>query len=321
MVEVNLKQTQSEVNPVQLERIGPHSHIKGLGLNEFLQPSEGQATKPRQGLVGQKQTRQGLGILREIILKGKLAGRAVLLAGPPGTGKTALAHALSLSLGSSTPFTSITGSEIYSHGMNKTESLTQALRRSIGVEIKETTEIIEGEVVSIEINPSSAEHPEATGKIILKTTDMEAEYDLGVRMIDQLKRLKIDNGDIISIDVATGNLAKLGHTQADAFSFDTNSGQTKFVPTPTDELRTKRETVHTLTLHEIDVVNSSQSRGVLQLFSGDTGEIKQEVRDHVNAQVAKWQDEKKGTLHPGVLFIDEVYMLDLECFFFFESSN
>ena len=36
--------------------------------------------------------------------------------------------------------------------------------------------------------------------------------------------------------------------------------------------------VHTVTLHEIDVINSRQ-QGFLALFAGDTGEIKQEVRD------------------------------------------
>lgn len=55
-------------------------------------------------------------------------------------------------LGQDTPFTSIAGSEIFSLEMSKTEALTQAFRRSIGVRIKEETEIIEGEVVEIQID-------------------------------------------------------------------------------------------------------------------------------------------------------------------------
>jgi len=39
-------------------------------------------------------------------------------------------------LGSDTPFTSIAGSEIFSLEMGKTEALTQAFRKSIGVRIK-----------------------------------------------------------------------------------------------------------------------------------------------------------------------------------------
>jgi RuvB-like protein 2 len=40
--------------------------------------------------------------------------------------------------------------------MSKTEALTQAFRRSIGVRIKEESEIVEGEVVEIEIEKSSS---------------------------------------------------------------------------------------------------------------------------------------------------------------------
>ena len=47
-------------------------------------------------------------------------------------------------LGADTPFTVMSGSEIYSLEMNKTEALTQAFRKSIGVRIREETESIEG---------------------------------------------------------------------------------------------------------------------------------------------------------------------------------
>jgi RuvB-like protein 2 len=60
-------------------------------------------------------------------------------------------------------------SEIYSLEMSKTEALTQAFRRSIGVRIKEETEIIEGEVVELQIDRP------ATGsvmKIVLITLNL-----------------------------------------------------------------------------------------------------------------------------------------------------
>lgn len=68
-------------------------------------------------------------------------------------------------LGSDVPFTIIAASEVFSLSMSKTEALTQALRRSIGIRIKEETEIIEGEVVEIQIDRSltgvsiSFDHP------------------------------------------------------------------------------------------------------------------------------------------------------------------
>ena len=55
--------------------------------------------------------------------------------------------AMAKSLGEDVPFTMMAGSEIFSLEMSKTEALTQAFRRSIGVRIKEETDIIEGEVV------------------------------------------------------------------------------------------------------------------------------------------------------------------------------
>ena len=62
--------------------------------------------------------------------------------------------AMAKSLGEDLPFTMMAGSEIFSLEMSKTEALTQAFRRSIGVRIKEETDIIEGEVVEIEIDKS-----------------------------------------------------------------------------------------------------------------------------------------------------------------------
>ena len=56
-----------------------------------------------------------------------MAGRAMLIAGQPGTGKTAIAMAMSQELGKDSPFVSIAGSEIFSLEMSKTEALTQVI--------------------------------------------------------------------------------------------------------------------------------------------------------------------------------------------------
>lgn len=99
------------------------------------------------GMVGQLEARKAAGIVLNMIKEGKIAGRGILFAGQPGTGKTAIAMALAKSLGEDVPFTTIAGSEIFSQDISKTEALTQAIRRSIGVRIKEESEIVEGEVV------------------------------------------------------------------------------------------------------------------------------------------------------------------------------
>merc|ERR1719350_1124144 len=113
---------------------------------------------------------------------GKIAGRAILIAGQPGTGKTAIAMGMAQTLGEGTPFTALGGSEIFSLDMSKTEALTQAFRKSIGVRIKEEAEILEGEVVEVEIEVEQAGNQANFGKMILKTTDMETMFDLGKKM-------------------------------------------------------------------------------------------------------------------------------------------
>jgi RuvB-like protein 2 len=42
-------------------------------------------------MVGQLAARRAAGVVLEMIREGKIAGRAVLIAGQPGTGKTAIA--------------------------------------------------------------------------------------------------------------------------------------------------------------------------------------------------------------------------------------
>ena len=119
--------------------------------------------------------------------------------------------------------------------MSKTESLTQAFRRSIGVRIKEETELIEGEVVEIQVDRSVTgvrgcnsiqtmadkdSQATKTGRLTLKTTDMETVYDLGSKMIDQLQKEKVLAGDVVSIDKASGRISKLGRSFGRAKDYD-----------------------------------------------------------------------------------------------------
>merc|ERR1712179_320827 len=248
-----------------------------------------------------------------------IAGRAVLIAGQPGTGKTAIAMGMAQALGTDTPFTSMAGSEIYSLEMSKTEALTQAFRKSIGVRIGEETEIIEGEVVEVQIDRPATGTGAKVGKLTLKTTEMETIYDLGNKMIESVIKEKVQAGDIVTIDKATGKITRLGRSFTRARDYDAMGAQTKFVQCPEGELQKRKEVVHTVSLHEIDVINS-RTQGFLALFSGDTGEIKSEVREQINSKVAEWREEGKAEIVPGVLFVDEVHMLDIECFSFLNRA-
>ena len=68
----------------------------------------------------------------ELVKSRKFSGRALLLVGAPGTGKTALALAISHELGAKVPFCPMVGSEVYSTEVKKTEVLAEAFRRAIG---------------------------------------------------------------------------------------------------------------------------------------------------------------------------------------------
>ncbi len=46
-------------------------------------------------------------------------------------------------------------------------------------------------------------------------------------------------------------------------------GQVKLVATPEGELQKRKEVVHTVTLHDIDVINS-RAQGFLALFAGES---------------------------------------------------
>jgi RuvB-like protein 2 len=255
------------------------------------------------------------------------------LAGKPGTGKTAIAMGLAQQLGEGTPFTTMSGSEVFSLEMSKTEALTQAMRKSIGVQILEETEVMEGEVVEIQIDTSFASSGdkangggikgkggmEKTGRLTLCTTDMETVYDLGTKMIDALSKEKVTAGDVITIDKASGKITKLGRSFSRSRDYDAMGSQTRFVQCPEGELQKRKEVVHNVSLHEIDVINSRQ-QGFLALFAGDTGEIKSEVREQIDAKVMEWKEEGRAKIIPGVLFIDEVHMLDMECFSFLNRA-
>jgi RuvB-like protein 2 len=254
-----LKRLSESRDLTRIERIGAHSHIRGLGLDSALE-----ARDASEGMVGQLPARRAAGLILQLIRQGKIAGRAVLLAGQPGTGKTALAMGIAKSLGAETPFASVAASELFSLDLSKTEALTQAFRRAIGVRIKEEAEIIEGEVVEISIDrPASAAGPPSgaapagkTGRLTLKTTDMETVYELGGKMIEALGKEKVQSGDVIALDKASGKVTKLGRSIGRSRDYDAVGAHTKFVKCPEGELQKRKEVVHCVTLHEIDVINS-----------------------------------------------------------------
>ncbi len=103
------------------ERVGLHSHIKGLGIRDS------KVQFSADGFVGQVEAREAAYYVVKMIRAGKFGGKGVLIVGPPGTGKTALAIGIARELGPDTPFVQISAAEVYSMEVKKTEFLTRAL--------------------------------------------------------------------------------------------------------------------------------------------------------------------------------------------------
>ncbi|EGR33865.1 hypothetical protein IMG5_034130 [Ichthyophthirius multifiliis] len=305
------------------QRIASHSHVKGLGLNE-----EGTAVAVASGMVGQENAREAAGIICDLIKTKKMAGRAVLLAGPPGTGKTAIALALSTELGPKVPFCPMVGSEVYSSEVKKTEILMENFRRAIGLKIKETKEVWEGEVT--ELKTEEREEAEGYGKIVssvivtLKTSKGTKQLKLDPSIYENMQREKVSTGDVIYIEASSGNVKRVGKCDSYASEFDLEAEE--YVPLPKGDVHKKKEIVQDITLHDLDIANAKPQHGqdfvslMGQIMKPKKTEITDKLRQQINQIVNKYIDQGIAELVPGVLFIDEVHMLDIECFTFLNRA-
>eukprot|EP00745_Piridium_sociabile_P000934 TRINITY_DN105955_c1_g1_i3.p1 TRINITY_DN105955_c1_g1~~TRINITY_DN105955_c1_g1_i3.p1 ORF type:complete len:457 (+),score=139.27 TRINITY_DN105955_c1_g1_i3:117-1487(+) len=300
------------------QRIATHSHVKGLGLDE-----NGYAIQSSAGLVGQEGAREAAGVVVELIRSKKMAGRAVLLAGPPGTGKTAVALAIAQELGNKVPFCPMVGSEVYSSEIKKTEVLMENFRRAIGLRIKETKEVYEGEVT--ELTPVETENPMGGyGKTVshviigLKTAKGTKQLKLDPSIYESLQKEKAEVGDVIYIEANSGAVKRQGRSDSYATEFDLEAEE--YVPLPKGDVHKKKEVIQDVTLHDLDVANARPQGGqdimsmMGQLMKPKKTEITDKLRKEINKVVNKYIDQGIAELVPGVLFIDEVHMLDIECF-------
>ncbi|XP_045534298.1 ruvB-like helicase 1 [Papilio machaon] len=300
------------------QRISAHSHIKGLGLDE-----NGVPIQMAAGLVGQESAREAAGIVVDMIRSKKMAGRALLLAGPPGTGKTAIALAIAQELGNKVPFCPMVGSEVYSTEIKKTEVLMENFRRAIGLRIRETKEVFEGEVT--ELTPVETENPAGGyGKTVshviigLKTAKGTKQLKLDPTIYESLQKEKVEVGDVIYIEANSGAVKRQGRSDTFATEFDLEAEE--YVPLPKGDVHKKKEVVQDVTLHDLDCANARPQGGhdimsvMGQLMKPKKTEITDKLRKEINKIVNKYIDQGIAELVPGVLFIDEVHMLDIETF-------
>jgi RuvB-like protein 1 len=245
--------------------------------------------------------RQACGLVVDLVKQKKMSGRAVLLAGGPGTGKTALALAVSQELGTKVPFCPIVGSEIYSAEVKKTEALMENFRRAIGkvlpcicacshtithshsapsgiefiqgshadhaytgLRVKETKEVYEGEV--IELTPEEAENPlGGYGRTI-------SHLLISLKATRGTKKLRLDPSIYEAIQKERVRLGDVIYIEAntgavkrvgrsDAYATEFDLEAEEYVPIPKGDVHKKKEIVQDVTLHDLDIANARPQGG------------------------------------------------------------
>merc|ERR1719211_413635 len=218
------------------------------------------------------------------------------------------------------------GSEVFSTEIKKTEVLMENFRRAIGLRIKETKEVYEGEVT--ELTPVETEGPSTgnvgLGKTVshliigLKTAKGTKQLKLDPTIYESLQKERVEVGDVIYIEANSGAVKRLGRSDAFATEFDLEAEE--YVPLPKGDVHKRKEVIQDVTLHDLDAANARPQGGqdilsmMGQLMKPKKTEITDKLRKEINKVVNKYIDEGIAELVPGVLFIDEVHMLDIECF-------
>merc|ERR1719446_1552555 len=94
----------------------------------------------------------------------------------------------------------------------------------------------------------------------------------------------------------------------------------EYVPLPKGDVHKRKEVVQDVTLHDLDLANAKPQGGqdlvsmMGQMMKPKKTEITEKLRLEINKVVNRYIDQGIAELVPGVLFIDEVHMLDIECF-------
>lgn len=271
----------------KLERDRIHSHV---------------LKKDTLDLLNQKNYKEALLNIVNLLKLNK-SGQTFLIRGPSGCGKTALIADL---YKEQYLINSISAVELQSFNLSKAEAVTQAVRKSIRLRIKEIIKVIEGEITNL-----------TSSKLSLKTLDMESTFEIGDKMLQEIQKEKIVIGDVVRIIKERGKIIKLGIS---ASKMDSEFiGDILSVPCPEGEMFKTIEDVQLMTLHDIDCLNN-KTHGYLEIYNGETGEISSEVRKEVNKRVKKWILEEKVVLERGLLIIDNVQILHKDYFYLFNNS-
>lgn len=274
----------------------------------------------------------------DLVKSRKFSGRALLLVGAPGTGKTALALAISQELGQKVPFCPMVGSEVYSAEVKKTEVLAEVFRRAIGarvmplspgslliayhagLRIKETKEVYEGEVT--ELTPTEAENPlSGYGKTVshvivgLKTVKGTKQLRLDPSIYEAILKEKIVVGDVVYVEANTGAVkvcypfiadlilrteSSLKRVgRSDAYASSYDLESETYVPLPKGDVHKRKELVQDVTLGDLDAANARPQGG--QDIMSVMGSLVKSGRTEITEKLRKEVNKVvKGYVDQGV---------------------
>eukprot|EP00834_Sanchytrium_tribonematis_P007362 NODE_654_length_4980_cov_0.656833.p2 type:complete len:434 gc:universal NODE_654_length_4980_cov_0.656833:700-2001(+) len=291
-----------------------HSHIKGLS-----------------SLIGQPQAIESTQLILQLIQESKLSGRSILFTGPTGTGKTAIALALSNEL--KVPFTSTIASQVYSHQSNKSEYLTILMRQSIAIKIKEIKQVYEGQLTQYDVIEDT-DPLNGYSKIIshlqitLKSQKGSKQLKLDASMYHAFQSNHIQLNDVIYIESNSGLVKRCG--KSDAFANEYDLENETYVPIPKGDVFKSKTVIQTVTLHDLDESNTSNdpvNGSLTQLNASGISNSRilsssktSKLRNEINKVVNEYINQGIAELCPGVLFIDECHLLDVECWAFLNKA-
>merc|ERR1712159_263066 len=154
----------------------------------------------------------------------------------------------------------------------------------------------------------------------LKTTRGAKQLRLDPSIYEQMQKEKVAVGDIIYVEANSGAVKRVGRSDAYATEFDLEAEE--YVPLPKGDVHKKKEIIQDVSLHDLDVANARPQGGggndlatvMGSVLKPKKTEITEKLRVEINRVVNRYIDQGIAELVPGVLFIDEVHMLDIECF-------
>merc|ERR1712147_142743 len=141
---------------------------------------------------------------------------------------------------------------------------------------------------------------------------------LAPQIYESLSKEKVSVGDVIYVEASSGAVKRVGRSDSYATEYDLEADE--YVPVPKGDVHKKKEIVQDVSLHDLDMANAKPQSGQdLMSIMGSVmkprkTEVTEKLRLEINKVVNRYIDQGIAELVPGVLFIDEVHMLDLECF-------